>query len=50
MINRTHMLISTDDAEATREFFRDVLGLSNVDATVTTTLFFRQENRTLRFS
>jgi catechol 2,3-dioxygenase-like lactoylglutathione lyase family enzyme len=32
MINGAHVLIYTDDADATRAFFRDVLGLANVDA------------------
>jgi predicted enzyme related to lactoylglutathione lyase len=32
MITGTHMLIYSNDEEATRAFFRDVLGLANVDA------------------
>jgi predicted enzyme related to lactoylglutathione lyase len=32
MIAATHLLIYADDAEATREFLRDVLGWENVDA------------------
>lgn len=32
MINGTHAIIYADDADAARAFFRDVLGLPNVDA------------------
>jgi predicted enzyme related to lactoylglutathione lyase len=32
MINAVHAVIYTKDAEAVRAFFRDVLGLSSVDA------------------
>jgi catechol 2,3-dioxygenase-like lactoylglutathione lyase family enzyme len=32
MISGAHMIICTTDAEADRAFFRDVLGLSSVDA------------------
>jgi predicted enzyme related to lactoylglutathione lyase len=32
MITSTHAIIYADDADATRAFFRDVLGLANVDA------------------
>jgi len=32
MILATHAIIYSDDASATRAFFRDVLGLANVDA------------------
>ncbi|MEY9848938.1 VOC family protein [Streptacidiphilus sp. MAP5-3] len=32
MINGTHVVIYTSDAEADRAFFRDVLGLPGVDA------------------
>jgi predicted enzyme related to lactoylglutathione lyase len=32
MINAVHAVIYTKDAEAARAFFRDVLGLPNVDA------------------
>ena len=32
MINGTHMVIYSKDAEADRNFFRDVLGFSSVDA------------------
>jgi predicted enzyme related to lactoylglutathione lyase len=32
VIAATHLLIYADDAEATREFLRDVLGWENVDA------------------
>ncbi len=32
MITGTHAIIYADDAEATRAFFRDILGLPNVDA------------------
>jgi catechol 2,3-dioxygenase-like lactoylglutathione lyase family enzyme len=32
MILACHTLIYSDDADATRAFFRDVLGLANVDA------------------
>jgi predicted enzyme related to lactoylglutathione lyase len=32
MINGVHNLVYSDDAEATRAFFRDVLGWANVDA------------------
>jgi catechol 2,3-dioxygenase-like lactoylglutathione lyase family enzyme len=32
VITGTHVIIFSEDAEATRAFFRDVLGLPNVDA------------------
>jgi catechol 2,3-dioxygenase-like lactoylglutathione lyase family enzyme len=32
MINGAHVLIYSDDADATRAFFRDVLELPNIDA------------------
>lgn len=32
MINGTHAIIYAEDADATRAFFRDVLGYANVDA------------------
>lgn len=32
MINGAHVLIYTEDADATRAFFGDVLGFANVDA------------------
>jgi catechol 2,3-dioxygenase-like lactoylglutathione lyase family enzyme len=32
VIVASHMLIYSDDADATRAFFRDVLGFANVDA------------------
>ena len=32
MITATHAIIYADDADATRAFFRDVLGLAHVDA------------------
>lgn len=32
MINAVHSIIYADDAEEARAFFRDVLGLANVDA------------------
>jgi catechol 2,3-dioxygenase-like lactoylglutathione lyase family enzyme len=32
VINGTHAIIYAEDAEAARSFFRDVLGLSHVDA------------------
>ena len=32
MITATHAIIYAEDADATRAFFRDVLGLPNVDA------------------
>jgi catechol 2,3-dioxygenase-like lactoylglutathione lyase family enzyme len=31
MINGAHVLIYTEDADATRAFFRDVLELANID-------------------
>ena len=36
MILACHTLIYSDDADATRAFFRDVLGFPNVDAGTTT--------------
>ena len=32
MINGAHIVVYTKDAEADRNFFRDVLGFSSVDA------------------
>ncbi len=32
MITGVHNLVYSDDAEATRDFFRDILGWTNVDA------------------
>jgi catechol 2,3-dioxygenase-like lactoylglutathione lyase family enzyme len=32
MINGTHVVIYSDDAEADRAFFRDILGFTSVDA------------------